>query len=240
MLAHWEKPWTCKADPAKRTFVIPVKIHLHGLKNMHLQVPWSEKTVWFDWNQSIFNVSFLKWKYSTFLFNSLRFKIILHLLSFLGHTEIGDMFSLFEWCAFLITPFFSNFNTSESKAYIKIICSVENLWLCVIFSCISSSAKSVYHLQDFFICCDLCLLLLPSSGFLHLLWFMFTPSTIFRISSSVVIYVDSFYHLQDFFIYCDLCLLLLPSSGFLHLSDLFPLGQTEMNLTCSEIFWLLL
>ena len=59
----------------------------------------------------------------------------------------------------------------------------------------------VYHLQDFFICCDLCLLLLPSSGFLHLLWFMFTPSTIFRISSSIVIYVYSFYHLQDFFIY---------------------------------------
>ena len=128
-----------------------------------------QKKVWFDWNQSIFNVSFLKWKYSTFLFNSLKFKIILHLLSFLGHTEVGDMYSLFEWCAFLITLLFSNSNTSESKAYIKFICSVENLWLCVIFSCISVQQ-------------NLCR---PSSGFLHLLWFMFTPSTIFRISSSM-------------------------------------------------------
>ena len=90
-----------------------------------------------------------------FLFNSLRFKIILHLLSLLGRTKIGDMYSLFEWCACIITPFFSNSDTSKS---IACICSVEHLWLCAGFSCTGSSVKS-----------------------------MSTPSTIFRISSSIVI-----------------------------------------------------
>ena len=154
-----------------------------------------QKKVWFDWNQSIFTVSFLKWKYSTFLFNSLRFKIILHLLSFLGHTEIGDMYSLFEWCAFLITLFFSNSDTSESNTYIKCICSVEDLCLCVIFSCVSSSAKSM--------------------------------STIFRISSSIVIYVYSFNHLQDFFIYV-IC------SQFLAVGDFSP--WTFLPLSGSKVF----
>ena len=87
-----------------------------------------------------FNVSISKGKYSTFLFNSLRFKIILHPLTFLGHTKIGDMYSLFEWWAFLITPFFNNSDTSKS---IACICSVEHLWLCAGFSCTGSSAKSI-------------------------------------------------------------------------------------------------
>ena len=109
-----------------------MKIRLHVLKNIHLSGPVSRKKQFgLTKSRAFFNVSILKWKYSTFLFNSLRFKIILHLLSFLGRTKIGDMYSLFEWCAFLITPFFSNSDTSKS---IACICSVENLWLCSGFS----------------------------------------------------------------------------------------------------------
>ena len=62
---------------------------------------------------------------------------------------------LFEWWAFLITPFFSNSDTSKS---IACICSVENICLCAGFSCTGSTAT-----------------------------FLSTPSTIFRISSSIVI-----------------------------------------------------
>ena len=72
-----------------------------------------------------------------------------------SHKDWRYMYSLFEWWAFLITPFFSSSDTSKSVAC---VCSVENVWLCAVFSCNGSSAKS-----------------------------MSTPSTIFRISSSILI-----------------------------------------------------
>ena len=155
MLTHWEKLWTWKADPPSPPPPPPPK--KKKKKNFRYSCEdsftYTEKFASFRSSKQkkktqfgltkakvFFNVSISKGKYSTFLFNSLRFKIILHPLTFLGHTKIGDMYSLFEWWAFLITPFFNNSDTSKS---IACICSVEHLWLCAGFSCTGSSAKSI-------------------------------------------------------------------------------------------------